>query len=466
LAVEPIPGLPEHYELLALIGTGATAAVYLARDQQAPPGSQIVAIKRLHPSLSEDVDIARMFDDEARMASRIDHPNVVRTIDVVRVGRERFHVMQYVHGGSLAQLAPVGRPDTPPPPPPVAYAMVVGVLRGLHASHEALAEDGQPLRLVHRDISPENLLIDEDGIARVTDFGIAKAIGRARITRNGNVRGKVPYLAPELLLGGEASRASDVYATAVVLWELLSGREFVPTAGHWAMVQRVLAGAHVAVTTIRPEIPARVNAVLTRALDYAPVERFPSAEAFADALEANGQPASTAEVSAWVHERAGLRLVARTEAVEAQQPAMGDRLELNVDGPHFQLWRAGRSTLRMSWRAGVVRWEVSGHGVPQLIPPMLHLLEAVLAAGWRLTIFIDFGRMPSYDSRFRVGLTEWGISHRKELESAHLLSQSQLVTMGAHLANLALAGIITIHRQRTTFEQLAAEHGVAARHGE
>src|SRR5262245_16586952 len=172
------------------IAAGGMATVHLGRVLGDAGFARTVAIKRLHPHYAKDPEFVSMFVDEARLAARITHPNVVSTVDAVTMGSELFLVMEYVHGESLAGLFYAAQHAGIRIPPAVAVAVVADVLYGLHAAHEARGEDGQPLGIVHRDISPPNILVGVDGVARVLDFGIAKAIVRVQTTREGQLKGK------------------------------------------------------------------------------------------------------------------------------------------------------------------------------------------------------------------------------------------------------------------------------------
>src|SRR5579883_1543681 len=168
-----------RYELHDEIASGGMATVYLARLRgEATPFSRVVAVKMLHAQYAKEEAFRAMFLDEARLVSRIRHPSVVATLDVLQDEAELFLVMDYVHGESLARLLRMAKDLGAPMPLPVACAIFVGALEGLHAAHEATAEDGTQLEIVHRDVSPQNVLVGADGVARVVDFGVAKAVGR------------------------------------------------------------------------------------------------------------------------------------------------------------------------------------------------------------------------------------------------------------------------------------------------
>src|SRR5262245_8540847 len=208
-----------RYALYEEIASGGMATVHFGRLLGPAGFARTVAIKRLHRQHAKDAAFVTMFLDEARLAARIHHPNVVSTLDVVSGGGELLVVMDYVHGESLSRLM-----RDRPVPPPLAAAIMNGALHGLHAAHEAKNERGEPLSIVHRDVSPQNIIVGADGLARVLDFGIAKAVDRLASTRDEVLKGKLSYMAPEQLLGNPATRQSDVYAASVVLWEALTGQ--------------------------------------------------------------------------------------------------------------------------------------------------------------------------------------------------------------------------------------------------
>jgi serine/threonine-protein kinase len=199
------------------------ATVHLGRLLGSVGFSRTVAIKRLHARYAKDPSFVAMLLDEARLAARVSHPNVVQTLDVVEERGELFVVMEYVRGETLSRLQGLSRGGTRVPPS-IAVAVLAGALHGLHAAHEAIDEHGAALGIVHRDVSPQNILVGLDGTPRMLDFGIAKAEGRQESTRDGEIKGKLPYMAPEQLTGGSIDRRVDTYAAAVVLWEALVGR--------------------------------------------------------------------------------------------------------------------------------------------------------------------------------------------------------------------------------------------------
>jgi serine/threonine-protein kinase len=213
----------DRYEILSELATGGMATVYLGRLRGPHGFARLVAVKAMHPQLAKDRIFHDMFLDEARLSARIRHPNVVPTIDVVSERGHLLLVMEYVEGESLGALARLHR-EKGGFPQAIACAIAHDMLAGLHGAHETTGEDGKGLGLIHRDVSPQNILVGVDGLARVLDFGVAKAAGRVHVTQSGEVKGKIPYMPPEQLAGEDLDRTVDVYAAGVVLWEMLTGR--------------------------------------------------------------------------------------------------------------------------------------------------------------------------------------------------------------------------------------------------
>ncbi|AKV02013.1 serine/threonine protein kinase [Labilithrix luteola] len=270
----------------------------------------------MHPRRARDPYFVRMFLEEARIASRVKHPNVVSTFDFVADESEVFLVMEYVNGESLEKIMG-GLPR--PMPAPVAVSIMCGVLEGLHAAHEATSDAGEPLLVVHRDVSPHNVLIGSDGVARVFDFGIAKAIDSAEDTREGVVKGKVAYMAPEQVRGA-IDRRSDVYAAGVMLWELLvSRRRHAGEANDQLFLKlaRNELTAPAPPSTLVADLPRAIDDVVARATSPDPNARFATAREMALALEAAMLPSPAREVAHWLRDVANVRL-SQLSAIERQ----------------------------------------------------------------------------------------------------------------------------------------------------
>lgn len=312
------PRLVGRYLLGESFAAGGMATVHLGLLSGPTGFKRVVAIKRMHASLAREAEARATFLDEARLTSRIQHPNVVPTLDVVDDGPELFLVLEYVHGESLDRLLAASHALGRRPPPRIVTAIGVGMLRGLHAAHEALGEDRRPLELVHRDLSPHNVMVDVHGVPRVLDFGIARARGRLQATREGQLKGKLQYLAPEQV-HGDASRRSDVFTAGVVLFEALTGRRLFDAPTEAAQLSQVLLCKVPTLGSLGVDGP-RLQEVLDRALQREPADRYMTAGEMADALEACGA-ASQAELAAWVKELAGPALADRERRTAALEGA-------------------------------------------------------------------------------------------------------------------------------------------------
>ena len=312
-----------RYAILGEIAAGGMASVHLGRFQ-APGGfSRVVAVKRLHPQFAHDPDFVAMFLDEARVASRIRHPNVVSTLDVVAETGELFLVMEFVQGEPLSKLLRASASASLTVPIPIALSIAVGMLEGLHAAHEARGEHGEALTLVHRDVSPQNVLIGRDGVARVIDFGVAKATGSARVTREGQIKGKIAYMAPEQIRAEPLDRRADIYAASVVLWEALAGRRLIAADNDAAMVLLALSHRIEPPSRHRPEVSPELDRIVLCGLAKAPDDRFATAREMAQALEGVLTPAPAREVGVWVEELAGPEMDARAARIGRMEAESG-----------------------------------------------------------------------------------------------------------------------------------------------
>ncbi len=304
-----------RYALYGEIAHGGMATVHYGRLLGPVGFSRTVAIKRLHPQYAKDPDFVSMFLDEARVAARIRHPNVVPTLDVVALEGELFLVMEYVQGESLSRLIKSLREANQTPPPPVALSIMSNVLSGLHAAHEATNERGEPLELVHRDMSPQNVIVCIDGAARVLDFGIAKASGRVQTTREGQLKGKLSYIAPEQLQTQPVDRRTDIYAASVTLWETLTGHRLFKGDSEWQIVNQIMSGDLPPPSIHVPGLPRSIDAIVLKGLSRNPDHRYATARDMAMALEQAMPHASARQVGEWVESLAGDALQYRKDVV-------------------------------------------------------------------------------------------------------------------------------------------------------
>jgi serine/threonine-protein kinase len=301
------------YETLHELASGGMATVSIARHAGAAGFERLVVIKRVHPHLLKDRAFSDMFRDEARVCSTIRHPNVVPVIDVVESDGELYLVLEYVESLSLAALLRAAAGERLPPA--VASRILSDALAGLHAAHEAVDMRGNPLGLIHRDVSPQNIVVGLDGSSRLIDFGIAKAASRITSTESGVLKGKLRYMAPEQVQRKPLDRRADVFAAGEVLYEALTGQRAFPGDDTGDIVVGLLIGGVEPPTSLAPELPPAIDAVLEKALARSRDERFSTAAALQEALEHAIPPAPAREVAAVVERLGGARLRERREAL-------------------------------------------------------------------------------------------------------------------------------------------------------
>jgi serine/threonine-protein kinase len=312
-AVPFAPRVVGRYLLCDVFASGGMATLHLGRLMGPEGFSRTVAIKQLHPQYAHDPKFVAMFLDEARLASRVHHPNVVSPLDVISHPPDLFMVMDYVHGEALSRLlkSRVGEPVQPR----IAAAIIGQVLLGLHAAHEATGESGETLELVHRDVTPHNIMVTKDGVAKVVDFGIAKAKARSAQTERGMLKGKLGYMSPEQINQEAVDRRVDVFAVGVVLWEMLTGQRLFDGDNPADVLQKLMERPVPPPSSIVPSLPPDLDDVVMAALARSTDERFCNARAMAQALDYAIRPASMLELAAWVEERAGDELAARADLV-------------------------------------------------------------------------------------------------------------------------------------------------------
>jgi len=332
MAPPPSPEIVGRYAIYGKIAAGGMASVHFGRLLGGAGFSRTVAIKRLHPHLAEDPEFRSTMIDEARLAARIHHPNVVPTLDVVASDGALLLVMEYVRGESLARLMKIEGAREGRVPLPIASAIAIGALHGLHAAHEARSDRGTALGIVHRDVSPQNILVGIDGMPRVIDFGVAKAAGRLQTTQEGVIKGKIAYMAPEQLAASPVTRAADVYAMGVVLWELLAGQRLFVGDNNVALFGSVLAGAKDPPSRHSPDLPAALDALVMKALARDAADRFESALEMAEMLTRLLPPALPTEVGRWCDEAARDSLSARENVLADIESNSGMDLAASLAG--------------------------------------------------------------------------------------------------------------------------------------
>jgi eukaryotic-like serine/threonine-protein kinase len=312
----------DRYELLGEIASGGMATVYLARLTGMGGFQRFVAMKRLHPHLAGEKEFVEMFLDEARIAARLHHPNVVPILEVGASQVGYYLVMEYIEGDTLARLLARAASTGKKLPVSIALRIAIDMLSGLHAAHELHDDHNEPVNLVHRDVSPQNVLVGQDGIARITDFGVARAASRLTATRVGQLKGKIAYMAPEQAAGTEElDRRADVFSAGIVIWEALAQKRLFKAENEAATLSRVITEPVPLLFQVTPQVSKEVSGVVMRALERDRDKRFASCAAFADALEAaaalKDKVATPRELAAYVNEVMGQEISQQRDNVRA-----------------------------------------------------------------------------------------------------------------------------------------------------
>lgn len=273
------------YELVMRIGRGGMASVWVARERHADTGAErLVAIKAMLPDLAGESEYIHMFLDEVRLVRAIHHPNVV---DVYEVGEQdgvMWMAMEWVDGESLHGVFSEAS-KRHPIPREIAVRIIADAAAGLHAAHELRDRNGQKLNLVHRDVSPHNILINRSGQVKLVDFGVAKAIDRiSEKTRTGHLKGKFAYMSPEQVRGRRIDRRSDIFSLGIVLYELSTGQRLFRGKNEVHTLQLVNAGAITPPTKLDRRYPAELERIVMKALERRPQDRHPTAAAFESEL--------------------------------------------------------------------------------------------------------------------------------------------------------------------------------------
>jgi serine/threonine-protein kinase len=329
-----------RYVMYDEIASGGMASVHFGRMRGAVGFSRTVAIKSLHPHFARDAEFISMFLDEVRLVSRIKHPNVAAPLDVVLIeeSAEIFLIMEYIHGETLACLLQGALLANVTVPPAVSASIISGALHGLHAAHEATDELGAPLNIVHRDVSPHNIMVGVDGVPRVLDFGVAKAVSRSQSTRQGQLKGKVAYMAPEQLGASPIDRRADIFAAGIIFWEALTLRRLFVADDAVGIMGRVQMAPIDRPSASNPRVSPALDRVVLKALDRDVNLRFQTAQDFADAIEEAIVLPSARKMGEWVAYLGGQHLAdasARLSAIESSS-FEDDTLDPSVEGQRPQ----------------------------------------------------------------------------------------------------------------------------------
>lgn len=304
-----------HYEVIIELAAGGMATTYIAQKRGEGFFERLVVVKRIHPWLLDDPNSSKMLREEARLGAALQHPHVVHVEDVTVEGSEVCLVMPYVESLSLGALLKAVQQANEELSPAVASRIMLDVLAGLHAAHEAKDLRDIPLDIVHRDVSPNNILVGTDGRSRIIDFGIARATSRLYQTKSGDIKGTIAYMSPEQLRRKELDRRADIFAAGAVLYETLAGKRLFDGRDEADILIGVLGDEIPSLQERWPIEGAAIDSILMQALARDREERFSTAHAFAEALEKAYSPSSATEVAQWVHRFGDVEFTRRREAI-------------------------------------------------------------------------------------------------------------------------------------------------------
>ncbi|WP_244222404.1 serine/threonine-protein kinase, partial [Corallococcus praedator] len=310
------------YQLLKRLATGGMAQIYLARRPGSDAPDKLLVLKRILPHLSENDEFVRMFLDEARIAARLAHPNVVQIYDLGAEGDTFFIAMEYIHGVDARRLWKRSETSSKPLPVPLVCRILLEASAGLDYAHKKTDATGRPLGIVHRDVSPQNILVTFEGGVKVVDFGIAKAADQATVTRSGVLKGKYSYMSPEQASGQRVDCRSDVFALGVVLHELLTGGRLFKRPSDMLTLSAVAECNVPPPSHVAPRVPADLDPIVLKALAKDPDARYQHAQDLQRALEgwlaAQPQPSGTADLAVFMKDLYADRLSDEARSGEVQ----------------------------------------------------------------------------------------------------------------------------------------------------
>jgi serine/threonine-protein kinase len=331
------------YEIVIELAAGGMATTYIAHKRGDAFFERLVAVKRIHPWLLDDSKSGDMLREEARLGAAIQHPHVVHVEDVTVNAGEVCLIMPYVESLSLGALLKAARQAGERIPPAMVSRILLDVLSGLDAAHDAKDLRGQPLEIVHRDVSPNNVLVGTDGRSRIIDFGIARAASRLCQTQSGDMKGTIAYMSPEQLRRRELDRRADVFAAGAVLYEALAGERLFDGRDEADILIGILADEIPSIKDRCSGVDPQVDDVLARSLARDRDERFPNARAFAEALETALLPAPASDVAQFIERLGERELSRRRNAIRAFVDR--DVSDASLSGTHSETTAAPHSVI-------------------------------------------------------------------------------------------------------------------------
>jgi serine/threonine protein kinase len=310
-SVAELGSTANSYQVLAKLATGGMAEIFLARSAGVGSVQRYVVLKRVLRERAGDVHFMRMFLDEARLAAQLQHANIAQVFDVGKLGDSYFFTMEYVHGETVRAVLQHAHRMRRSPPIGCVLAIAAGAAAGLHHAHERIGIKGVPLGIVHRDVSPSNLMLGYDGGVKLVDFGVAKATDRVQETQSGAVKGKISYLSPEQARGAKLDRRSDLFSLGIVMWELLTVERLFKADSDFATMKAIIQKRTPPPSSRRRDVPPELDQLVLRALAKSPDDRFQTAEELGEAIEQvavqTSSPLSAAGVSRFLRELFGTR---------------------------------------------------------------------------------------------------------------------------------------------------------------
>ena len=438
----PLPGVERYgrYCLIERIGRGGMAEVFRAVAEGVEGFRRVFVIKRLRPEKSASVELTRMFVDEARLSALLHHPNIVQVYDFGQIHGTYFLAMEYLRGKDLAAVMKALRAVKSAMPPPIAAHIAHQVATGLHYAHTLSRMDGRKLSVVHRDVTPSNIMLQRNGAVKVLDFGIAQATNFARQveTGGGRVKGKLAYLSPEQVRLEELDARSDVFALGVVLWEMLTGQRLFSAENEVLTMRAVLGLPIAAPSSKRPMVPPALDAIVARALERDRAKRYASAGDLADDLERflQGVPCHSSALGRLLHDLFGEEQVEETPNFAALGVAAGTtspsltaspsvpapvayEMEADVPPPTAAAELAAMKVTAAA--AGTTTSETES--LPEVLPDHRTLVRRLIAGAAAVTLIACFG---------------WAIGHRKHPPA---ISQIPAPSWTAAAANVAAAPV-------------------------
>ncbi len=396
------------YEILAKLAMGGMAEIFLARGASAAGVERYVVLKRVLRHKATDETFMRMFLDEARLAAQLQHPNIAQVYDIGTLGDSYFFTMEYVHGETVRNLLQRSYGLRRPIAVSAVLSIIAGAAAGLHHAHERKGFDGKHLGIVHRDVSPSNLMISYEGTVKVVDFGVAKAAHRETETRSGTVKGKITYMSPEQCRGHDMDRRSDLFSLGIVMWEMLTTERLFRRNSDFETMQAIVSEDVAPPSRLRPDIPADVDAVVMKLLAKSPADRYQTADELHEAIETvavrAGSALSTASLGRFMRELFGQRPEPWIELqLQDAQPEHTVTSEPLVSGlgvsPADDLDLQLSAVPLLSQRSTAEQMPATA---PPPRPPLLTIPLRVQADDMGVTLHLD-SRAPANESRRHQG---------------------------------------------------------------